>query len=168
MSLFGGNWETILIATCVATATALGGGLSTRLGTWYRDLRKPSWQPPEWLFGPAWTTIFAFATAAAVIGWESAPTRGAADWMVALFGVNVVLNVLWSILFFTLKRPDWALIEVAFLFLSIAAIMLAMQPYAGLASLLLLPYLLWVGFASFLNWTIVRLNAPFGVRMEYR
>lgn len=168
MSALGGGWEPVLVAAGAAAATALAGGLATRLGAWYRHLRKPSWQPPEWLFGPVWTLIFALAAAAGVIGWESAPAEGAASRLVVLFGLNAGLNILWSVLFFTLRRPDWALAELVALFASIAAIMLAMQPYAAAASLLLLPYLLWVGFAGVLNLTIVRLNRPFGAAMGAR
>lgn len=160
MTWYAGHWTPVLIAALAATLTATAGGLATRLGPWYRDLRKPSWQPPEWLFGPAWTTIFALTAAAGVLGWAAAPP-GAAGVLLILFAVNAGLNIAWSVLFFTLRRPDWALAEVVALWLSILAIIVAMQGYAATASLLLLPYLLWVSFASFLNLTIVRLNAPF-------
>jgi tryptophan-rich sensory protein len=81
--------------------------------------------------------------------------------MVALFAVNAALNVLWSVLFFRLQRPDWALVEVGFLWLSIVAMMWALQRDSRLAAALLLPYLLWVSFASVLNYAIVVRNAPF-------
>jgi benzodiazapine receptor len=84
--------------------------------------------------------------------------------ILALFGINIVLHMLWSPLFFALKRPDWALIEVPFLWLSIAALMFGVGRYSALAVWLLLPYLLWVTFAVFLNLKIVRLNRPFGER----
>jgi tryptophan-rich sensory protein len=81
------------------------------------------------------------------------------------FSLNIALHLAWSPLFFNLQRPDWALIEVPFLWLSIVVLMIALHPISPLASLLLTPYLLWVSFAAFLNFTIVRLNAPFaGVR----
>lgn len=166
MTFFSGNWGPVLVAAAAAALTALGGGLATRLGPWYWNLRKPSWQPPPWLFGPVWTTIFALIAAAGVIGWESAPNDRAAFVLVALFAINAVVNIGWSVLFFALKRPDFALIEVVFLWLSIVSIIIAMQPYAPRASLLLVPYLLWVSFAAFLNWTIVRLNEPFGPPIE--
>jgi benzodiazapine receptor len=73
-----------------------------------------------------------------------------------------VFHLLWSPLFFNLRRPDWALAEVPFLWFSILALMIGLAPYSTLASWLLLPYLLWVAFAAFLNWTIVRMNPPFG------
>jgi translocator protein len=84
--------------------------------------------------------------------------------ILALFGSNIVLHMLWSPLFFALKRPDWALIEVPFLWLSIAALMFGVGRYSALAVWLLLPYLLWVTFAVVLNLKIFRLNRPFGER----
>jgi tryptophan-rich sensory protein len=80
----------------------------------------------------------------------------------ALFGLNIVFHMLWSPLFFNLRRPDWALIEVPFLWLSILGLIVFLAPISRLASLLLTPYILWVSFAAFLNLVIVRLNAPFG------
>lgn len=82
--------------------------------------------------------------------------------MLALFGLNAGLNSLWSLLFFKLQRPDWALAEVGFLWLSIAALIACIRPHSLLASRLLYPYLAWVSFASVLNWSTVRLNSPFG------
>ena len=82
--------------------------------------------------------------------------------MVVLFLANGALNLIWSPLFFRWRRPDWALYEVPLLWLSILVPMIVLAPINSLASLLLLPYLLWVSFASYLNLTIVRLNRPFG------
>lgn len=138
------------------------GAWLTKLSPWYYALRKPSWQPPDWLFGPAWTLILALASLSAYLAWRHAPDRGARLMVAALFLANGLLNIAWSPLFFTLKRPDWALIEVPFLWLSILAPIVLLAPLSGTASLLLAPYLLWVSFAAFLNLTIVRLNGPFG------
>ncbi|MBV9538169.1 MAG: tryptophan-rich sensory protein [Acidisphaera sp.] len=155
-----------VIAGLGAIATAVAGALLTKLGAWYRDLRKPSWQPPDWLFGPAWTVIFALAAYAAGAGWESAPDEATRTTIVGLFVANALLNMFWSWLFFTRQRPDWALVEVAALWLSIFALIVVLAPVSAPlstpASLAMVPYLLWVSFASFLNLTIVRLNRPFG------
>jgi translocator protein len=153
---------TIIVATAVTFLVLLAGGLMTSVGPWYRDLRKPSWNPPNWLFGPAWTVILGLATWAGVLAWLNAPGLGDQVLIIALFAINIVLHMMWSPLFFTFKRPDWALIEVPFLWLSILALMIGLAPYSAFASWLLLPYLLWVAFAAFLNLTIVRMNPPFG------
>jgi tryptophan-rich sensory protein len=162
MTRFLDHWGPTLVAAGGVTVVAVAGAVLTELGAWYYNLRKPSWQPPDWLFGPAWTFIFICEAAAGVIGWHAMPTGGLAALLVLLFVVNGALNMLWSYFFFKLHRPDYAQVEVGFLWLSIVAPMVVLHSYAGLAWLLLLPYLLWVSFAAYLNYTIVRLNAPFG------
>jgi translocator protein len=156
-----GFWKPVLIAAAVAIFVAVLGGTLTDTGPWYQSLRKPSWQPPDWLFGPAWTLIFALAAASAVYAWRDADNRVQRDWVIVLFALNGFLNVLWSTLFFALRRPDWALIEVAFLWASILLPMIVFWRFAKPATFFLAPYLLWVSFAAFLNLTVVRLNAPF-------
>jgi tryptophan-rich sensory protein len=154
----------ILVAVLI-TAIVLGvGGAATQVGAWYRGLNKPEWNPPDWAFGPAWTVILGLAAWAGVAAWIHAPDA-AAQWRIGiLFAVNIVLHMSWSPLFFNLQRPDWALIEVPFLWLSILALIIGLAPLSPLAAWLLAPYLAWVAFAAFLNLTIVRLNAPFGAR----
>jgi tryptophan-rich sensory protein len=151
----------ILAAAGAAVAVALLGALMTDLGPWYASLRKPEWQPPDWLFGPAWTLIFGLCAISGYLAWRNAPNRGGRDAVVALFALNGCLNVLWSALFFRLKRPDWALTESALLWLSILLMIVALARYSKAASVLLVPYLAWVSFATVLNWTVVSLNAPF-------
>lgn len=158
----GPLWKPLLVATLAAFAVITLGGALTDIGPWYRDLVKPSWQPPNWLFGPAWTTIFALAVVSAVSVWRATTDRTQRAWIIGLFAVNAGFNLLWSALFFALKRPDWALAEVGFLWLAIALPMVVFWRLSKTASLCLLPYLLWVSFAAYLNFTIVRLNAPFG------
>ena len=155
-------WKPILVAAAAAIFVGALGGSLTDIGPWYQNLKKPSWQPPDWLFGPAWTTIFALAVVSAVSAWRNARDRTQREWIVALFALNGFLNVLWSTLFFALKRPDWALAEVGFLWLAIALPMVVFWRSSKVASLCLVPYLAWVSFAAFLNYTVVRLNAPFG------
>lgn len=155
----------VIIIAIAITALALGAGaVMTDVGPWYRNLKKPSWNPPDWIFGPAWTIILGLAATTGVLAWTNAPDAAAHARIGILFGVNILLHLAWSPLFFNLKRPDWALLEVPFLWLSILALMVGLAPYTPLAIWLLLPYLLWVSFATFLNWTIVRINPPFGGR----
>jgi benzodiazapine receptor len=155
------HWQPILIAALSATAVAALGALMTDLGPWYMSLRKPSWQPPDWLFGPVWTLIFGLCALSGYIAWRNAPNRGGRDGIIGLFALNGFLNILWSTIFFRLRRPDWALVEVGLLWFSIFLMIIVLMRYSKTASLLLLPYLGWVTFAGALNWAVVRLNAPF-------
>jgi tryptophan-rich sensory protein len=155
------NYE-IAGAVAWGVIVAFGGAALTNLTPWYRNLRKPSWQPPDWLFGPAWSVILGLASWSAYLGWTRAPDLDGRLMVALLFLLNGLANLLWSPLFFRLRRPDWALIEVPFLWLSILAPIILLAPISELASLLLVPYLLWVSFAAFLNLTVVRLNRPFG------
>jgi tryptophan-rich sensory protein len=153
------------IVAFVITIAVLGvGAAATSVGPWYRALRKPSWNPPDWLFGPAWTVILGLAAWAGVLAWDAAPDDGSRYLVGGLYGLNILFHMLWSPLFFNLQRPDWALIEVPFLWASVAALMIVLAPLSALASWLLLPYLLWVAFAAYLNWVIVRMNRPFGAK----
>lgn len=154
----------LIVAGVVALVITGAGGLLTEIGPWYRQLRKPSWQPPDWLFGPAWTLILALAAWSAADAWVAAPSPGQRTIVAVLYSFNALFHLLWSPLFFKFKRPDWALIEVPLLWLSILVPLIVVAPFAPLASWLLLPYLLWVTFAAYLNLTIVRLNGPFAVR----
>jgi benzodiazapine receptor len=155
-------WLPVLAAAAAAIVVASLGATMTDLGPWYQSLTKPSWQPPDWAFGPAWTVIFALAAISGVIAWRFAETDAQREWIIGLFAINGVLNILWSALFFRFHRPDWALYEVVPLWLSILVPIIAFSRYAKTASLLLVPYLAWVSFAALLNYEIVRLNGPLG------
>lgn len=160
-------WEGLdlkVIGTAAGAAlfVALAGGLLTDIGPWYQRLVQPRWKPPDWAFGPIWTVIFAAAATAGVLAWQRAPTDAARLVMVSLFALNGALNILWSLLYFRLKRPDWALAELVFLWLSIVALIVTMAPYASTSSWLLVPYLVWVTTAGALNLATIRLNGPFG------
>jgi tryptophan-rich sensory protein len=151
----------IVIAALAAISVATLGATITDLGPWYQSLQEPAFKPPDILFGPAWTIIFALAALSGVLAWQGADNRAAREWIVGLFSLNGFLNILWSVLFFRVKRPDWALYEVGFLWLSIAVLIIMLARYSKWASILQVPYLAWVAFAGLLNWAVVRLNAPF-------
>ena len=150
----------IVIAILLSLIVGGLGGAATEIGPWYFQLQKPSWQPPDWLFGPAWTTIYVLTSIAGVKAWRRANEVQRRYFMGALL-LNLVLNLLWSLIFFTSQRPDIALIEVVPLWLSILLMALLVRSYSPVSALLVLPYLGWVAFAAYLNWTIVTLNAPF-------
>lgn len=162
MSLRSSRAAPVWIAAASALGVAMLGALMTDLGPWYAALRQPSWKPPDWVFGPVWTTIFSLAAIAGVSGWRRAPDRESRERMLLLFAANAFLNVLWSLLFFRLHRPDWALFEVPLLWLSVLALIVVLARFARLAAWLLVPYLVWVAIAAMLNWQTVRLNGPFG------
>ncbi|MEY3664363.1 MAG: hypothetical protein RLZZ153_545 [Pseudomonadota bacterium] len=153
----------VLIASAATLAVAFTGGALTRLDAWYFALKQPSFKPPDWVFGPAWTLLFILITIAAVWAWRAVDeTPARRRRLVWLLGANAVCNIVWSGLYFFLRRPDWALIEVVFLWLSIVLLMMHLWPYCRRAAWLLVPYLAWVSFAAVLNLAAVRLNAPFG------
>jgi tryptophan-rich sensory protein len=151
----------LLVAALCAFAVAIAGGLSTDTGPWYRALEKSSLNPPDWLFGPAWTLIYALAVMAAAFGWRAMRTKRDQALLISLFFVNGALNVLWSAFFFAARRPDWALAEVLTLWLSVLVLILFLYPRSQRASALLVPYLLWVSFAAYLNYEVVVRNGPF-------
>jgi translocator protein len=154
------HWRALLAAALLASGVAALGAVVTDLGPWYYHLNLPAWKPPDWAFGPAWTLIFALAALSGYYSYISGPRDAREARILALFLVNGLLNIAWSVLFFRLHRPDWALLEVALLWLSIVALMGLSMRRSPRASWLLLPYLLWVSFAAVLNYSVVQLNGP--------
>jgi tryptophan-rich sensory protein len=152
------GWKPIISAGLAASTVAVLGATITGLGPWYYSLHMPSWKPPDALFGPAWTLIFALAATSGVLGWRSLPTRVSRATMCGFFAANALFNVLWSVLFFRLHRPDLALLEVSLLWLSILLLMLLLRHASRIAAWLLLPYLAWVSYAAVLNLAVVRMN----------
>ncbi len=148
----------LLVPAASAVFLLVAGAALTPIGSWYADLRKPRWNPPNWLFGPAWTAILGLWAWAAHLSWRGATDTNGQRAVLILFGVNAVLHLLWSPLFFKLRRPDLALYEMTFLLGSLIALVVCLPAYSVTASWLLVPYTAWVSFALCLNWTIVRLN----------
>ncbi|WP_439574783.1 TspO/MBR family protein [Phreatobacter sp.] len=161
MDALAQGWLPIFLAVAGTLAVAVLGGMLTVIGPWYRSLRFPGWKPPDWVFGPIWTVILTLAAIAIVLAWFGASTPLQKSLVIGLFALNGSLNVAWNYLFFTLRRPDLALAEVGLLWLSILALILVLLPISSGASLLLVPYLVWVGIAALLNYRIVQLNGPF-------
>ncbi|NNM00429.1 MAG: tryptophan-rich sensory protein [Gammaproteobacteria bacterium] len=152
----------IWVAAGAAFSLALLGGLATQLGPWYYGLTQPAWKPPDWAFGPAWTVIYILTATAGVRAWRAAHSKGERKVIVLAFTVNAALNLLWSILFFSLQRPDYALAEVIPFWISIAVLVFSLGRISASAGWLLAPYLLWVAYAATVNAAIVWLNGPFG------
>ena len=149
----------LVIAFAICFGAAALGSLATapEIGGWYQTLNKPSWQPPNWLFGPVWSLLFAMMATSAWLIWRPAGFSGARTPLL-LFAVQLILNVVWSWLFFRLHRPDWAFFEIILLWVAILVTMLSFFGRSTTAGWLLVPYLGWVSFAAMLNLTIWRLN----------
>lgn len=153
------KWLVLLAFLLACFAVAGVGGWFTSLGMpeWYMGLRKPSWNPPSWLFGPVWTALYLAMAVAAWLVWREAGFAGATT-ALSLFIVQLLLNLAWSGVFFALRAPGWALVEIFALWVTILATTALFFRHSGWAGALMVPYLLWVSFAAVLNAAIVRLN----------
>jgi len=141
-------------------AGAVGSVFTARsVGTWYQDLAKPSWTPPGWVFGPVWTLLYTMMGLAAWLVWLRGTSARTAEGPLAAWGVQLVLNAVWSALFFGLRRPDLALAELAALWCVVLATTVLFWCRSRAAGWLMVPYVLWTTFAGALNFAIWRLNA---------
>ena len=134
---------------------AVGAVASVDAASFYAQLSKPSWAPPAWVFGPVWTVLYGLMGIAAWLVWRSPGPKRAA---LTLFGTQLVANALWSWLFFALHRGALAAVEILVLLALIVAMIVAFWRISRVAALLMVPYLLWVGFASLLTWAAWRSN----------
>lgn len=140
-------------------AAGLGSAATTSaITTWYPTIIKPSWNPPNWVFAPVWTTLFLLMSIAAWRAWRTATTAAEATKTLWLYAAQLVLNALWSVLFFTLHRPGLALIEIVFFLALLVTLQVRFARTDRLAAILWSPYVAWVSFATFLNGTIWWLN----------
>lgn len=140
----------------------LAAGLGTiptapQIADWYDQLAKPTWTPPNWLFGPVWSVLYALMAVSGWLVWQRSD-RGEAREPLAWGTVQLGLNVAWSWLFFGLESPLLGLLNILVLWLAIIATVIACWRRSRLAAVLLLPYLVWVTFAAGLNYAIWRLN----------
>lgn len=147
----------VAIGLCFAAAAVGSVATSFSVGGWYQTLAKPPWTPPNWVFGPVWTVLYAAMGVAAWLVWRTVtPVRQRA---LALFGLQLMLNVAWSWLFFAFRRIDLALVGIVLLWMAIALTIAAFARARRAASWLLVPYLAWVSFAAVLNAALLRLNS---------
>ena len=149
-----------LVAWLAATFTAAWIGSRYMPGAWYVSLVKPSWNPPNAIFGPVWSVLYVLMGVAAWLVWKKAGFSGAGIALI-LFVVQLALNALWSYLFFGLHRPDMAFIDIVALWVAIVAVAALFWRVDRLAGGLLVPYAAWVTFASYLNFVLWRLNREF-------
>jgi translocator protein len=154
------NFSKLAIAIVVSELAGAIGSIFTlsAIPTWYAALQKPAWNPPAWIFGPVWTTLYVLMGIAAFLVWRKGWERKEVRVTLSVFGVQLVLNALWSIVFFGLHSPMWALVDIAALWIAIVWTMFVFYKIFRPAMYLLVPYLLWVSFASYLNYSIWILN----------
>ncbi len=154
------NFFKLVIAIVVAELAGIIGSVFTApsIPTWYAELAKSALNPPAWIFGPAWTTLYFLMGVAAFLVWRRGLERKEVKTALTIFGGQLILNTIWSIIFFGLHNPFWALIEIIVLWLAILATILAFYKISRTAAYLLLPYILWVSFATYLNYSIWMLN----------
>ncbi len=139
----------------VFVAAAVGAAASVDAPSFYAQLSKPAWAPPAGVFGPVWTVLYALMGVAAWLVWRSPGPKRAA---LTLFGAQLAANALWSWLFFAWHRGALAAVEILVLLALIVAMIVAFWRISRLAALLMVPYLLWVSFASVLTWAVWRSN----------
>ncbi|MAW88434.1 MAG: sensory protein TspO [Phyllobacteriaceae bacterium] len=134
-------------------AAALSGAIF-KPGAWYHGLEKPSWTPPDWAFPVVWTVLYVMIAVSGWLVWREAGWGAA----MGLWGLQLVLNALWSALFFGMRRMDLAFVDVVALLGCIVAYIAVAAPVSGLAALLFVPYAAWVATAAMLNLTVWRMN----------
>jgi tryptophan-rich sensory protein len=154
------NISKLIIAIMISEFAGIIGSVFTTpsIPGWYSGIIKPDFNPPEWVFGPVWTTLFALMGIAAFLVWKKGLDRRDVKIALGIFMGQLVLNTLWSIIFFGFKSPGVAFVEIIFLWLAILATIIAFAKISKPAAWLLVPYILWVSFAAYLNYSIYALN----------
>jgi benzodiazapine receptor len=154
--------NTIKLVISVAVPLAVGGlsGFATARGVadWYPTLTKPTFNPPAWIFGPVWTVLYIMMGVAAFLVWRKGLEVDGVGIALTVFAVQLALNGLWSILFFGIQEPGWALVEIILLWIAIGVATVLFWRVATPAGGLLLPYWGWVTFATVLNASLWWLN----------
>jgi tryptophan-rich sensory protein len=147
----------VIVVVCFAFAAIGSTATASNINEWYTQVKKPDWNPPNWIFGPVWSLLYLMMAVSAWLVWKD-NLVSRCKLALGLFAVQLILNSLWSVLFFGMKNIGGAAIEIVALWIAILLTMIAFSRFSKLAAALLVPYLLWVSFASFLNYTIWTLN----------
>lgn len=155
------NWTKFVFAILICQLAGVIGNVFTNVSVddWYQTLQKPSFTPPGGVIGIVWTILFLLVGISLYIVWNKFPQNKNSKQALIIFGIQLVLNILWSAFFFGLRNPLLAFIEILVLGLAIIANMLAFYKVSKISSYLLIPYLLWVSFASYLNFSLWKINA---------
>lgn len=150
----------IIISVIICLGVGFAAGMATQNGVveWYPQLNKPSFNPPNWIFGPVWTVLYIMMGVAAALVWHKAGNKRKGQEALILFWVHLILNGLWSITFFYIQNIEMAFIVIGILWGLIGLLIFRFMKIKKLAGYLLIPYWLWVTFASVLNYYIMVLN----------
>jgi len=149
----------VMVVTCIGIGYLSGEVTREGVDTWYRAINKPSFNPPDWIFAPVWSTLYVFMGIAAGLVWDRIEMqKETVKKGLTFFAIQLALNALWSYLFFGLHNPLLALIEIVVLWLMIYETFVQFNKVNKIAAYLLIPYLLWVTFAFVLNASIWWLN----------
>ncbi|KCZ71937.1 tryptophan-rich sensory protein [Candidatus Methanoperedens nitroreducens] len=151
----------LVVSVTICLFAGLIGSVFTApsIPAWYTTLEKPPFTPPDWLFAPVWTALFVLMGISAFLVWRKGLNNKQVKNALGIFAIQLVLNVLWSAMFFGLRSPLAGLIGISVLWIAILATILKFSKISKVAGLLLVPYILWVSFAAVLNFFIWRLNA---------
>jgi len=164
------NYKRLIISLALPQLAGIIGSVFTvsAIPNWYAGLVKPALNPPSWVFGPAWTTLYLLMGIAAFLIWKKGLDRKDVKIAFGIFIGQLVLNTLWSIIFFGLHSPGWALVDIIALWLAIVWTIAVFYKISKPAAWLLVPYILWVSFAGYLNYSIWTLNQaePVACTME--
>jgi tryptophan-rich sensory protein len=154
------NIAKLIIAVAIPVAVGASSGFFTASGvsSWYQTINKPSWNPPGWIFGPVWTTLYIMMGIAFYLVWKADAGSALKKSAIILFAVQLLLNFFWSFIFFNQHQVGWALVEILMMWVFILLTIFAFAPVNKTAAWLLVPYISWVSFASILNYTIWKLN----------
>jgi len=149
-------------ALCLLISLSAGaiGGLFTKesVGTWYKTINKPTFTPPDWLFSPVWISLFILMGMASYLVWRRRKMVSGYAWAVVIYYLQLVLNIMWSFLFFYQRQIGAAVIEIGVLLVTIIVNAFIFYRVSKVAGLLYIPYIIWVGFASYLTYSIFILN----------
>lgn len=149
----------VFISIIIAQTAGIIGSLATAssVRTWYKTLVKPAWNPPSWVFGPVWITLYTLMGIAAYLVWKQRGVSGVKQ-ALTIYGIHLVFNSLWSVLFFGLKNPGLAFVDIIILLALIIYVTVLFWKINIWAGMLFIPYILWVSFATYLNYTLWKLN----------
>jgi benzodiazapine receptor len=150
----------LIISILIPLIAGFIGSIATAssIPTWYTFLAKPAWTPPSWLFGPVWTTLYILMGIALFLVWRKGLERHDVKIAISIFGIQLFLNVMWSVIFFGFQSILGGLIEIIFLWIAILVNIIAFYRISKAAGIVLLPYIVWVSIAAYLNYTVYLLN----------